>query len=118
MEKKPRKRRSEAEIIAEAEAKIAKAKARAARKEALTRPEMAPLVEQLETLKVDIRDAKRILGTGAQGAEARRQKHIDWIARIDAEAAQATETLASAEARKAEIEGQIEAAVEELTSEA
>lgn len=116
--KTKRTRRTEAEIIAEAEAKIAKAKSRAARKEAMSNPEMAPLIEQLDDLKTDIVNAKRILGTGAQSAEARRQKHLTWIERIDAEENEAHATLSAAETRKAEIEVEIQNAVEALTSEA
>jgi len=116
--KAKRTRRTEAEIIAEAEAKIAKAKARAARKEAMSNPEMQPLVAQLDDLKTDIVNAKRVLGSGAQSAESRRQKHLTWIERIDAEEAEAQITLVEAEARKEDIEIQIQNAVESLTSEA
>ena len=116
--KKTRVRRTPEQILADAQAKVAKAQARVARKAALSRPEMAPLVEELDNLKADILAAKRVLGSGAQSAETRRAKHMAWIEKINAEEAAAESLLASSEQRKQEIEDQIQNQVSELASEA
>ena len=116
--KKTRVRRSPEQILADAQAQVERAKAKVARREALTRPELAPLIAELDSLKTDIQGAKRVLGSGAQSAETRRNKHLAWIDKIDAEEAAAQATLESAEARKIEIEAEIQKAVTELASEA
>lgn len=116
--KKTRVRRTPEQIVADSKAQLERAKAKLARKQALSRPELAPLVDQLDSLKTDIQGAKRVLGSGAQSAETRRNKHLAWIEKIDAEEAAAQATLESAEARKVEIEAEIQKAVSELASEA
>jgi hypothetical protein len=115
---KTRKQRSAAELIAEAQAQLEKRLARAARKEALSDPTMSPLVERIDELKKAQREAKKLLGDGAQSAKVRIAKHEDWIARIEAEAAEASHILSDTEREIAEVEAQISAAIQAKTAEA
>jgi len=102
-----RKQRTPAEIIAETEAKLARLRVRQAKQDAKTDPAVAPLLEELEGLRKDIREARKGLGDGPQSFNARITKHRVWIDKIERERSDAEDTLASAEARKSEIESLI-----------
>lgn len=109
-----RKQRTPEEIIAETEAKLARLRLKAAKQDAMSNPSIAPLVTELNELRVEIREAKKGLGSGPQSFDARVTKHQIWIDRIESERAEAEATLSSAEQRKSEIESQIANAVNGL----
>jgi hypothetical protein len=111
-----RKQRTPAEIIAETEDKLSRLKIKAAKQDALSNPEVAPLVEELEDLRVSIREAKKGLGDGPQSFNARVAKHEAWIAKIEALRFDAEDTLSSAEQRKIEIEADIAQTINGLVS--
>lgn len=102
-----RKQRTPAEIIAETEAKLSRLKVKQAKQDAMSNPAVAPLVEELDALRKDIREAKKGLGDGPQSFNARIGKHEAWIFKIQDERFEAESTLSTAEQRKAEIEIQI-----------
>ena len=102
-----RTQRTPSEIIAETEAKLARLRVRQAKQDAKTDPAVAPLLEELEGLRKDIREARKGLGDGPQSFNARITKHRVWIDKIERERSDAEDTLASAEARKSEIESLI-----------
>ena len=102
-----RKQRTPAEIIAETEAKLARLKVKQAKQDAKSNPAVAPLMEELDGLRKDIREARKGLGDGPQSFNARVAKHEAWIDKIEAEREAAQDTLASAETRKSEIEALI-----------
>ena len=111
-----RKQRTPAEIIAETEAKLSRLRVKQAKQDAMSNPAVAPLVEELDALRKDIREAKKGLGDGPQSFNARVQKHEVWIDRIETERSEAEATLSSAAQRKAEIEIQIASVVNGLVS--
>jgi len=102
-----RKQRTPAEIIAETEAKLERLKVKQAKQEAKSNPAVAPLMAELDGLRKDIREAKKGLGDGPQSFNARADKHLVWLDKIEAEREAAQDTLASAETRKSEIEALI-----------
>lgn len=102
-----RKQRTPAEIIEETEAKLAKLKVKQAKKDAMSNPAIAPLVEELEGLRKDIREARKGLGTGPQSFDARLKKHQVWIEKIEDQIFEAQTLLDRSEARKLQIEQQI-----------
>ena len=102
-----RKQRTPAEIIAETEAKLSRLKVKQAKQDAMSNPAVAPLVEELDALRKDIREAKKGLGDGPQSFNARVGKHDAWIEKIEAERLDAEATLSTAELRKTEIEVQM-----------
>ena len=102
-----RKQRTPAEIIAETEAKLSRLRVKAARQDAKSNPAVAPLLEELEALRKEIREAKKGLGDGPQSFNARAAKHEAWIVKIEVEREAAEETLSSATERKTEIEAEI-----------
>jgi len=102
-----RKQRTPAEIIAETEAKLSRLRVKAARQDAKSNPAVAPLLEELEALRKEIREAKKGLGDGPQSFNARAAKHEAWILKIEVEREAAEETLSSATERKTEIEAEI-----------
>jgi capsule polysaccharide export protein KpsE/RkpR len=111
-----RKQRTPAEIIAETEAKLARLKVKEAKQKAKSNPAVAPLMEELDALRKDIREARKGLGDGPQSFNARVAKHEAWINKIEVERMVAQDTLASAETRKSEIEAQIAETINGLVS--
>ena len=103
-----RQQRTPAEIIAETEA------LRQAQKAAKTNPALSPLMEEKADLAKQIREAKKLLGSGPQSAEQRIEKHTVWIAKIEMEVDQAVQTLAEANGRMAEILTEISQQVDTL----
>ena len=102
-----RKQRTPAEIIAETEAKLSRLRVKAARQDAKSNPAVAPLLEELEALRKEIREAKKGLGDGPQSFKARLAKHEAWVGKIEAERFAAEDILLSATERIAEIEAEI-----------
>lgn len=109
-----RKQRTPAEIIAETEAKLSRLLFKQARQEALSNPAIAPLVEQLDQLRINIREAKKGLGAGPQSFDARVTKHQVWISKIEDERWAAESVLEDATKEKEQIEAQIAQAVSGL----
>ena len=109
-----RKQRTPAEIIAETEAKLSRLRLKAAKQDAMSNPEIAPLVEQLNQLRINIREAKKGLGKGPQSFDARVTKHQIWISKIEDERWAAESVLEDATKEKEQIEAQIALAVNGL----
>jgi len=94
--------RTPEQIIADTEAKLEKLRIRAAKRAAADNPLVAPLVAQKEELVKQLREAKKLMGTGPQSAQARIETHEKWIAKIN-------DQLAEAQDLDSEITPQIEA---------
>jgi uncharacterized membrane protein YdfJ with MMPL/SSD domain len=109
-----RKQRTPAEIIAETEAKLSRLRVKAAKQDAMSNPAVAPLVEELDALRIEIREARKGLGDGPQSFNARAAKHDAWIVKIEELRSEAQETLDGAETRKTEIETEIASVVNGL----
>ena len=106
-----RKQRTPAEIIAETEAKLSRLLVKQAKQDAMSNPEVAPLVAEMDALRIEIREARKGLGDGPQSFNARVQKHDAWIVKIEELRIIALHTLADAETRKTEIETEIAAVI-------
>ena len=109
-----RNQRTPAEIIAETEARLERLRLRQAQKAAKTNPALSPLMEEKAALAKEIREAKKLLGSGPQSAEQRIEKHNIWIAKIQEETAEAEATLSSANQRMHEINSEISRQVDTL----
>ena len=109
-----RNQRTPAEIIAETEARLERLRLRQAQKAAKTNPALSPLMEEKAALAKEIREAKKLLGSGPQSAEQRIAKHNLWIAKIQEETEEAEATLSSANQRMAEILTEITRQVDSL----
>ena len=114
MHMEKRQQRTPQEIIAETEARLERLRLRQAQAEAKTNPALSPLMEEKAALLKDIREAKKLLGSGPQSAEVRIAKHNAWIEKIGDEALEAEATLSSAEQRMAEVNAEISTQVETL----
>lgn len=99
-----RKQRTPDEIIAETQAKLSRLLLKQAKKDAKADPAIAPLIDELDIVKADIREAKKGLGSGPQSFEARITKHEIWIEKIRTEQADALVTLDYSESRKIQLE--------------
>ena len=102
-----RNQRSPQELIAEQEAKLERMRLRQAQAEAKSNPALSPLMEEKADLAKEIREAKKLLGSGPQSAEARIEKHQIWIEKIQGEAQDAAIILESAESRLEQINAEI-----------
>ena len=109
-----RQQRTPAEIIADTEARLERLRLRQAQKAAKTNPALSPLMEEKADLAKQIREAKKLLGSGPQSAEQRIEKHNVWIAKINTEMDEAVQTLAEANGRMAEILTEISRQVDTL----
>jgi predicted component of type VI protein secretion system len=109
-----RNQRTPAEIIADTEARLERLRRRQAQKAAKTNPALSPLMEEKADLAKEIREAKKLLGSGPQSAEQRIEKHNIWIAKIQEETAEAEATLSSANQRMHEINTEISRQVDAL----
>jgi capsule polysaccharide export protein KpsE/RkpR len=89
MENNTKKQRSPSEIIAETEARLAKLREREAKVQARNNPEVLALLADRERHQKDLREARKILGSGPQSAQARIEKHTAWIDKIKDEAQKA-----------------------------
>lgn len=102
-------RRSAIEIQAEREHDLARVRAKAALEAAKQNEELAPLFQTLAEIKKELRKAKVIMGSGPQSAQARIQKHKDWIEKIEAELSWAQNGQAELEDNIQNLEDQIQA---------
>ena len=109
-----KQRRTPAEIIAEQEQRLLRLKIKQAKTEAQSDPSVQPILEELGELAKEIREARKGLGKGPQSFVARISKHETWIEKIEAEQAEAEDTLSSAEQRKDELDIMLAQAVESL----
>lgn len=111
-----RNQRTPAEIIAETEARLERLRMKEAKQQAQSNPTVAALMEQKAEVQKDIREAKKIVGTGPQSADARIEKHQRWIEKIEQSRDEAWDTLGVAEQRLGEIDRQIQAEIASLVS--
>ena len=98
-----RKRRTPEEIIADHEAKLSRLRAQQAMKDAEANPSLAPVLESLDEVDKQIREAQKGFGSGPQSFEIRRQSHQLWVDEINAAEELASVTLENAQAMKEEI---------------
>jgi capsule polysaccharide export protein KpsE/RkpR len=111
-----RNQRTPAEIIAETEAHLERLRRKDAKQQAQSNPTVAALMAQKDEVQKDIREAKKIVGTGPQSADARIEKHQLWIEKIERSREDAWDTLGVAEQRLGEIDRQIQAEIASLVS--
>jgi chromosome segregation ATPase len=112
MENNKRTRRSASEIIAETEARLSRLRMREAKERAQTDPQIASLLDQKEDLVKSLREAKKVLGTGPQSAQARLEKHQLWIEKIEAAKEDAEDLLSSVQPQIDDIDQQIASAID------
>jgi hypothetical protein len=106
-----RSQRTPAEIIAETEAKLERLRMKEAKQEAQANPAVSALLDRKAEIQKDIREAKKILGSGPQSAQARLDKHYAWIDKIQRAIGEAEATLSASQRRIEEIDAQIQAEV-------
>jgi hypothetical protein len=106
-----RSQRTPAEIIAETEAKLERLRMKEAKQEAQANPAVSALLDHKAEIQKDIREAKKILGSGPQSAQARLDKHYAWIDKIQRAIGEAEATLSASQRRIEEIDAQIQAEV-------
>ena len=94
-----RTQRSPEEIIAETEARLERLRLRQAKSEAKSDPAVQKLIAQKEEAQKDLREIKKLLGSGPQSSEARIAKHRAWIDKILGEREDAEAQLAYADER-------------------
>jgi len=107
-----RTQRSPQELIAEQQAKLERMQVRQAHAEAKSNPALSPLMDEKGDLAKEIREAKKLLGSGPQSADARIEKHQDWIDKIEVERTDAGMVLESAESRLLQINAEIASAIQ------
>jgi len=78
-------RRTPAQLIQDKQAELDKLNLRIAADTARTDPVYGPINDGLDALKKAETNARKTLGNNKQGASARIQKHLLWVARIEAE---------------------------------
>jgi capsule polysaccharide export protein KpsE/RkpR len=100
--------RTPEQIILDTEAKLAKLRERQMKQEAANDPDLLPLLAEKEAIQKDIREAKKILGTGPQSAEARIAKHQAWIEKIEIQREEAHDTLGVADQALSEVNSRIQ----------
>ena len=118
MNENKRTQRTPAEIIAETEARLERLRLRQAKAEAQNNPAVASLMDEKADLAKELREAKKLLGSGPQSAEARIAKHEAWIEKINDEAVDAEALVASVSERMDEVNTQISEAVAALVAKA
>jgi hypothetical protein len=106
-----RSQRTPAEIIAETEAKLERLRMKEAKQQAQANPAVSALLDRKAEIQKDIREAKKVLGSGPQSAKARLEKHYAWIDKIQASIGEAEATLSASQRRIEEIDAQIQAEV-------
>ena len=114
MKNDKRTQRTPAQIIAETEAKLERLRIKQAKKDASSNPDVAIMLENKAEIQKQIREAKKILGSGPQSGQVRIAKHEAWIAKINDEIHEAEETLSSGQQRLDEIEGRIQAKISKI----
>ena len=111
-----RSQRTPAEIIAETEAKLERLRMKEAKQQAQSNPAVSALLERKAEIQKDIREAKKVLGSGPQSAQARLEKHHAWIYKIQASIGEAEATLSASQRRIEEIDAQIQAEVASIVA--
>jgi|15BtaG_2_1085339.scaffolds.fasta_scaffold03408_7 capsule polysaccharide export protein KpsE/RkpR len=111
--KETRKHRTPAEIIAETENRLKRLKLKQAKKGALDNPEVTALMNEREEIQKDLREAKKILGSGPQSGIARIEKHEAWIENINLLIQSAEITEASAQSDLEELDQKIDTLIQE-----
>ena len=106
-----RTQRTPEQIIAETEARLASLRERQARKDAKNNPTVQSLTESRTFIQKQIRECKKILGTGPQSAVVRINKHKEWIDIIEQEAATAAMDLDAFTAQLQDIDQQIQSVI-------
>lgn len=96
-----RTRRSPEQIIADLNAKLAKAQAKAAISQSKSDPRLASIVEQIEKLDKAEANVRKGLTTGPQSFESRRRSHELWLLEINAAENLAKVQLDAIQAQKA-----------------
>ena len=94
-----RTQRSPEQIIAETEARLERLRLRQAKSEAKSDPAVQKLIAQKEEAQKDLREIKKLLGSGPQSSAARIANHEAWIDKILGERAVAEAQLAYADER-------------------
>ena len=107
--------RTPEQIILDTEAKLAKMKERQLRQQAANDPDLLPLLAEKEAIQKDVREAKKILGTGPQSAEARILKHEAWIRKIEIQREEAHDTLGVADQALSEVNSRIQKMIQTKT---
>jgi len=102
-----RNQRTPQEIIAETEARLVRLRLREAQASAKSDPTLMPLLQQVDDLNKDIREAKKLLGEGPQSGSSRIAKHQAWIDKISLEMNEAHDALEFAEANKASVQAEV-----------
>ena len=111
-----RSQRTPAEIIAETEAKLERLRMKEAKQQAQANPAVSALLDRKAKIQKDIREAKKVLGSGPQSAKARLEKHYAWIDKIQASIGEAEATLSASQRRIEEIDAQIQAEVASIVA--
>ena len=88
-------RRTPAQLLADKQKELDKLNLRVAADTAKTDPVYAPINAALDDLKKGEANARKVMGKNKQGASARIQKHLLWVARIEAELTNAKTQLQS-----------------------
>ena len=114
MENTKRTQRTPSEIIAETEARLERLRVRQAKAQAQSNPAIASLMDEKADLAKSLREAKKLLGAGPQSAEARIAKHEVWIGKIQIEAAQAEDMVATVSDEIETTDAKIAAAITEF----
>jgi hypothetical protein len=107
-ESNKRAQRTPAEIIAETEAKLERLRMKEAKQAAQNHPALASLIVEKTDVQKEIREAKKIVGSGPQSAEARIDKHYAWIRKIELQRDEAYAILQEAETRLLDLDNQIQ----------
>ena len=116
MENNTRKQRTPQEIIAKTEARLERLRLKEAKVQAKANPTVSALMEERDEVQKDLREAKKILGSGPQSAAARIAKHEAWIVRINEQVEDAEDALSSTEQRLSEIDQSISNEIATLLS--
>lgn len=112
-----KQRRTPAEIIAEQEQRLLRLKVKQAKSDAKNDPSVQPILEELDELAKQIREARKGLGSGPQSFDTRIAKHNTWIEKIEVERMEAEDTLSICSQRKDELDTRLAEAVEFLVGE-
>jgi capsule polysaccharide export protein KpsE/RkpR len=116
MENTTRKQRTPAEIIAETEARLERLRLKEAKVQAKANPTVSALMEERDEVQKDLREAKKLLGSGPQSAESRIAKHEAWIVRIEEQMQDASDAIQFSEQRLVDVDKRISDEIASLVS--
>lgn len=111
-----RTRRSPEQIIADLNAKLAKAQAKAAISQSKADSRLAPIVEQIEALDKAEANVRKGLTTGPQSFESRRKSHELWLLEITAAENLAKVQLEAIQAQKAHFKKELAVISQEIAA--